>query len=204
MNDANPDLDALAGFLEHLDPRDAAAAAFARHLLDAGAVVRSLWGPVQMDVRGLSVQRGDMIVRFGVERGFSDGVLIGRADAADESGLRPIALAVFAWARANGIPLQLDDPDGIEVDLVTVGIPALDWVGAGNDDAVHRVHRAWFEHRRRLDRLQGRTRGRPSDVDLRAVIADGVAALEAAAPRAVPSRPTQDPAADPASSPRTV
>ena len=181
MTDTDLALDALPEFLAHLEARDADAAAFARHLLDAGAVVRSLWGPVQMDVRELTLQRGDMIVRFGVERGFSDGVLIGRADAGDDANLRPIALAVFAWARANGIPLQLDDPDRIEADLIAVGIAAIDWVGAGNDDIVTRVRGAWLEHRRRLDRLQGRTRGRPDAAELRALNAEGVAALEAAA-----------------------
>ena len=175
------DLHTVTRFLDHLAERDAKAAAFARQLLDAGAVVRSIWGPVQMDVWDLQLLRGGMIVRFGIERGFSDGVLVGRADPEVQPTLHPISLVVFAWARANGIPLPVDDPNRIEVDLSTQGIAAVEWIGAGHDDAVEQVRAAWLEYQRKRDRLQGRMRGRPADAELSALHAAGVAALEAAA-----------------------
>ncbi|TFW00188.1 hypothetical protein [Orlajensenia leifsoniae] len=182
MTDADPDLTNLPRFLEHLEQRDAVAAWFARRLVDAGGTVRVFWGPQQMDVWELRVQRGQMIVRFGVERGYSDGVMIARADAhASWNDLRPMRLAVLAWARANGIPLRLSDPEDLDVDLTSVGIVALDWVGAGHDTEVERVWRAWHEYRQQVDLLQGRTRGRPDGSDLAAVKAAGIAALEAAA-----------------------
>ena len=193
---AQPDVDALSRFLAHLAERDAEAAAFARQLLDAGAVVRSIWGPVQMDVWDLQLLRGDMVVRFGIERGFSDGVLVGRADAGARPALRPISLVVFAWARANGIPLPVDDPDHLEVDLATQGIAAADWVGAGHEDAVERVYAAWLDHQRKRDLLQGRTRGRPAESDVKALHATGVAALEAAAPAPMPLEEPSPPRTD--------
>jgi hypothetical protein len=114
MTDADPDLTNLPRFLEHLEQRDAAAAQFGRQLIDAGGIIRVFWGPEQMDVWELLVQRGRMIVRFGVERGYSDGVLIARAGTpASWNNLRPIQLAAVAWARTNDIPFFLDDPDNI-------------------------------------------------------------------------------------------
>lgn len=182
MTDADPDLTNLPRFLEHLEQRDAAAAQFARQLIDAGGIIPVFWGPEQMDVWELRVQRGQMIARFGVERGVSDSVLIARAGArASSNDLRPMRLAVFAWARANDIPFRVDDPDKLDVDLKSDGFDALDWVGDGHDADVERVRRAWLEYRQQADRLQGRTRGRPDESDLEAVKAAGIAAIEAAA-----------------------
>lgn len=69
--DATPDPTA---FLERLSTRDADAAQFARRLIDQGWTVSSLVGPVQMDVWELILERDDERVRFGIERGLSDGV----------------------------------------------------------------------------------------------------------------------------------
>jgi len=84
MTDATggtPDLTNLERFLDHLEPRDADAAAFARRLVHAdGWRVRSFVGPVQMDVWELVVERDGWWVRFGVERGYSDGILAMRGE----------------------------------------------------------------------------------------------------------------------------
>ena len=182
LTDADPDLTNLPRFLEHLEQRDAPAAQFARQLIDTGGVVREFWGPEQMDAWELRVQRGQMIVRFGVERGYSDGVLIARAGArALWNDLRPIRLAVLAWARANDIPFRLDDPGDLDVDLESDGFSALDWVGGGHDAEVERVWRALHEYRQQVDRLQERTRGRPDEPALAAVKAAGLVAIEGAA-----------------------
>ncbi len=184
MTDADSDLANLPRFLEHLEQRDAEAARFARQLIDAGGAIRVFWGPQQMDVWELRVQRGQMIVRFGVERGYSDGVLIARAGIPaswNDNALRQMRLAVFVWARANDIPFCLDDPDDLDVDLKSDGFAALDWVGDGHDADVERVERAWRQYRQQVDRLRGRTRGRPEESDVQAVKAAGIAAIEAAA-----------------------
>ncbi|MEL4317446.1 hypothetical protein WJX64_00360 [Leifsonia sp. YIM 134122] len=182
MTDADPDLANLPRFLEHLEQRDAVAARFARQLIDAGGTVRVFWGPQQMDAWELRVQRDQMIVRFGVERGYSDGVMIARGGThASWNDLRPMRLALLAWARANDIPFRLGDPEDLDIDLKSDGLAALDWVGGGHDLEVERVWRAWQEHCQQVDRLRGRTRGRPDESDLAAVKAAGLAAIEAAA-----------------------
>lgn len=178
----SPDLTNLERFLVHLHERDAAAAAFARTLLAEGATVRDFWGPEQMDVWELRVQRGDVIVRFGVERGFSDGVLLGPADAANgRPTLRPLRIAIFAWAVANDVPLRVEDPDDFAVDLTEHGIAAVDWMGEGHEPAVARVQRAWSDYRSDLDRQRRRAHGRPAESRVRAVKAAGVSAMRAAA-----------------------
>lgn len=182
MTDADPDLANLPRFLEHLEQRDAVASRFARQLVGAGGVVRVFWGPQQMDVWELRVQQGQMIVRFGVERGYSDGVMIARAGAhASWNDLRPMRLAVFAWARANDIPFGLSDPEDLDVDLTSDGFAVLDWVDGGHEAEVERVWRAWQDYRQQVDRLWWGTRGRPDESDLAAVKAAGIAAIEAAA-----------------------
>lgn len=66
----------LTPFLRHLEARDRDAAAFAAELsATPGWSVVSMIGPVQMDVWELLVEGGGWTVRFGVERGYSDGIL---------------------------------------------------------------------------------------------------------------------------------
>ncbi|MDQ0727338.1 hypothetical protein [Microbacterium sp. W4I20] len=77
-------------FLDRLSSRDPASARLARELLDAGWAVRDLFGPEQMDVWQLLLHRGTCTVRFGMERGYSDGVHV-----ADSTGAyRPLAAAM--------------------------------------------------------------------------------------------------------------
>lgn len=181
MTNTDLDLSNLPRFLDHLEERDAGSARFARQLIDAGGVVRVLWGPLQMDVWEVRVQRGEMIARFGVERGFSDGVLIGPAGPSTRMDLLSMRLALTAWAGATGVPFQVEDPDEFALDLASNGIAALDWVGAGNEARVTRVTQAWFDYRAQLERLMARTRRRPAESDLQAVRAAGSAAIERAA-----------------------
>lgn len=66
----------LLPFLRHLEVRDPDAATFAAELsATPGWTVVSMVGPVQMDVWELLVEGRGWTVRFGVERGYSDGVL---------------------------------------------------------------------------------------------------------------------------------
>ncbi|SDH64872.1 hypothetical protein SAMN04515691_0553 [Leifsonia sp. 98AMF] len=182
MNAPLPDTANLPRFLDHLQARDTDAALLARQLLDAGAAVIVFWGPQQMDVWELRVQVGDTMVRFGVERGYSDGVLVAPAGySSDWSRLVPLRLAVIAWARANNVPLPLDDPDEFDPGLTVHGRAVLDWVDGGHFPQVERVRLAWAEYRRQLRELRSGTLGRPDESELRAVRAAGVAAIEAAA-----------------------
>lgn len=94
-----------ADFLERLSARDPAAAWLAGALLDAGWSVRSLDGPLQMDVWQLLLERGTCRVRFGVERGRSDGVHV----ADDAGAYRPLAEAMSR--DAHGTTALAEDPD---------------------------------------------------------------------------------------------
>ncbi|MFT4188821.1 MAG: hypothetical protein QM621_09600 [Aeromicrobium sp.] len=76
---ARPDLTNLPRFLhrlgvDRLGPRDAEAAGLAQAALEAGWTVEDFIGPVQMDVWSLSLRRGERRLRFGIERGYADGV----------------------------------------------------------------------------------------------------------------------------------
>ncbi|MGW9159050.1 hypothetical protein [Microbacterium sp. NPDC055665] len=88
----------LAGFLDRLAPRDEAAAWLARRLLESGWSVCELSGPVQMDVWQLLLERGTHRVRFGIERGRSDGVLVRLGTGA----YRPILDAMSVNGEAPG------------------------------------------------------------------------------------------------------
>lgn len=181
MRDA-ADLTNLPRFLEHLGSIDQMAADLAGILLDAGGTVRTFWGPEQMDVWELRVQRGEMIARFGVERGYSDGIRIApAATPVDWGGLRSFHCAIIAWACANSIPLRLDDPDDVRIDLAKHGLSVLDWVGDGHDADVDRVHDAWMNYRSELNRLGNRAHGYPLKSHLSAARAEAIAAMEAAA-----------------------
>lgn len=136
------DLTNLPRFLSHLgDPeRDAASAGFAKKLIDDGGEITGFSGPEQMDVWELIVRRGGRLVRFGVERGYSDGALVRPADdTAHASRSVPVKLVVLGWARAMGVGLALDDPIAFRVDLLAHGTTALDWLDQGNDDVVMRI-----------------------------------------------------------------
>ena len=173
---SDPDPTVLPKFLAHLEPRDARAAGLARRLLDSGWDVESLSGPVQMDVWELTVRRDAVAVRFGVERGMSDGVLIGPAESAYDD-LVPLSFAVLGWARASGAELPLDDPDEFRPDYGAYGAQAAEWVRTGGRDAFARIaaaRRQYLLRRHSLDQRLG-------DVWLAQTKAWGAEMLEAAA-----------------------
>ncbi|MGW8482429.1 hypothetical protein ACWGJP_04780 [Microbacterium sp. NPDC055903] len=79
-------------FLARLSSADQDSAWTARELLATGWVVRDVLGPVQMDVWQLLLRGGECDVRFGMERGYSDGVHV-----ADEAGeYRPVTRMMSA------------------------------------------------------------------------------------------------------------
>jgi hypothetical protein len=87
----------LAEFLDRLAPRDESAARLVRDLIESGWSVLELTGPVQMDVWQLLLERGVRRVRFGIERGRSDGVLV----SDDKGAYRPILAAMSASGSAH-------------------------------------------------------------------------------------------------------
>jgi len=97
----------VSDFLGRLSSRDHAAAWLARELLAAGWSIRSLTGPVQMDVWELLLRRGTRTVRFGIERGRSDGVHF--VDGAET--YRPVVEAMSMGERAVS-PLS-EDPAAV-------------------------------------------------------------------------------------------
>ena len=139
------DLRNLPRFLKHLahPERDRVASQFAQRLLDDGGEVVEFWGPQQMDVWRLTIRRGGHLVGFGVERGYPDGVTVRPAAGTQWTQAISLKLGIFAWARANDVELILDHPYDFRVDLLADGIATLDWLDAGNDEVVLRVHQAF-------------------------------------------------------------
>lgn len=141
------DLTNLPRFLSHLGhpERDAASAGLAKKLLDDGGEITAFSGPEQMDVWELIVRRGGRLVRFGVERGYSDGALVRPVDDTAHVSHSvpvksvPVKSVLLGWARAMGVELALDDPIAFRVDLLAHGTTALDWLDQGNDDVVMRI-----------------------------------------------------------------
>ncbi|QIX27067.1 hypothetical protein ncot_11015 [Nocardioides sp. JQ2195] len=107
----------VSGLLSHLEPRDREAARFARLLLASGWEVITCWGPVQMDVWALELARGDIRVRFGIERGVSDGVLVRHP-----GGQEPLGRVVERWAATRGIDQPQLVPHGL-LALATLDVP---------------------------------------------------------------------------------
>jgi len=140
------DAHSVSRFLAHLGERDRALADFVRRLLDADWSVAECWGPEQMDVWSLTLHRDTYAVRFGIERGIVDGVLVGPAD--DRSvAFRPLAYAVLGWARSHGADVPLVDPDDFRPNVATHGVGALEWLAAGNDATLERISSAWAAYR---------------------------------------------------------
>lgn len=96
-----------------------------------------------MDVWRLTIRRGGHLVGFGVERGYPDGVTVRPAAGTQWTQAISLKLGIFAWARANDVELILDHPYDFRVDLLADGIATLDWLDAGNDEVVLRVHQAF-------------------------------------------------------------
>ncbi|GAT71734.1 amino acid adenylation enzyme/thioester reductase family protein [Microbacterium sp. HM58-2] len=182
---AELDLTDLPQFLARLGDRDAGAAALARQLLDRGWSVQSFWGPEQMDVWSLTVRREGRTVRFGIERGYVDPVMVASdGDGDAEPAYRLLSLAILGWARASGVDLPFPGVDlpfpGVKdfrPDLGAHGLEAIDWLAAGNDHVLARIDAAWKADRARRHEPAGRA-AEGIVVDARA---RGIRAIEEAA-----------------------
>lgn len=170
-----PDLNHVRTVLEYLATTEPEVVDFARLLLDDGGRVLEAWGPQQMAVWRLVVQRGAWQVRFHSERGYAEGASIARSTNPPPrfDDHRSIGLAIFAWARANGVPFRLAEPDNFDHGLVAHGRDALDWLNQGHDEDLERVFRAWYAYRSALGRRDGEA--------LRALKVGSVRAMEDAA-----------------------
>lgn len=140
------DLTNLPRFLKHLghQERDPVASKFAKQLLDEGGEVVVFWGPEQMDVWRLTIRRGEYLLTFGVERGRSGFVTVGPSTG-EHQWQTHLNFAIFGWARAHSIVLVLDDPLYFEADVLAHGAVALDWLSAGNEDALLKISAAYDE-----------------------------------------------------------
>ncbi|GAA2529035.1 hypothetical protein GCM10009860_05900 [Microbacterium mitrae] len=136
------DLTNLPRFIDHLRARDAGLSTFVRGLLGVGWEVSDFWGPEQMDVWALRLHSNGRALRFGIERGFVDGVLVG-SDGDRSIDFYPLSYAVLGWARSTGAVVPLEDPDHFSPDIGAHGWAALDWLAAGNDGNVARIRSAW-------------------------------------------------------------
>lgn len=148
MDNAAPDQARLARFLTRLEQQDRGRPSLARQLLDSGWPVDDFWGPVQMDVWGLTLRRGERAVVFGIERGVVDAARLGSVGGADGE-FHPLSFAVLGWARSCGAAVPLDDPDAFHPDLIAHGAAAIDWLDQGNDAVLERIQAAWKAYGRR-------------------------------------------------------
>lgn len=132
-------------FLKHLESRDPHAAELARKLLKKRWELRTLWGPEQMDVWRLELEKDGWIVAFGIERGMSDGAMVARVPTDEETApeFRQLTAAVIGWARATGADVPLTDPHWQALTLLVHGYEGLEWLQAGNDEAFVRISEAW-------------------------------------------------------------
>lgn len=171
-----PDLENVPSVIEYVSRQQPEVAQFAQLLLDDGGRVLTSWGPKQMAVWHLEIQRGNWVVLLRSERGFTDPATVARAVNDSSPSFNDyfhMGLAVFAWARANEVPFRLDEPDDFDHDLVEYGRHALDWLAEGNGDALDRVYGAWIEYRHNYWGLE--------DEALRTLQAESVSAMEDAA-----------------------
>ncbi len=129
----------------------------ARSLLHRGGRVIDAWGPLQMAVWHLVVQYKNWFLVLHSERGFGDLAIITPATNSRNywAHARPIGLAIFVWARANGVSYRLDTSDDIEHDLSAYGGDALDWLVGERVQILRRVHEVWLEGKHSNRRLQG-------------------------------------------------
>jgi hypothetical protein len=100
----------LDAFLAHLDGPQST---IARGMIDAGAKILVFWGPEQMDVWRLELGQGEVTVRFGIERGFSDGVEITHPRLRrrpPRDGVVPYIAAWMVWAWRTGVLTRAFDP----------------------------------------------------------------------------------------------
>lgn len=119
----------LPRFLTHLAERDPRAAALATRLLDDGWEVIVFWGPEQMDVWNLQVRKGRVVVAFGVERGFSDGVRVARERVRHHNFevSWSIGLLTLTWARVESMDYELPRWGEISDAPVEPALAALAW-----------------------------------------------------------------------------
>jgi hypothetical protein len=151
------DLTGFLLFLVHLQEADPEVAQLVQLILDDDGVVQSLSSPGHEDVWRLEMLRGDWLVLFRIQNGIVDSPRVRCASVhvstCDES--RPLGLAIFAWARAQGVAFRLDDPEDINHDLVNHGRAAIDWLSTGQGPALERVYCAWLTYRYASARLEG-------------------------------------------------
>jgi hypothetical protein len=72
-------------------------ATVAREMLEANVPIETFWGPEQMDVWRLDLRRGSVLVRFGIERGFSYGIEIDHPRLRRRSPGENLTPYIAAW-----------------------------------------------------------------------------------------------------------
>lgn len=169
-----PDANTLHRVLDYWATADPEIAQFARLLIDDDCRVLEAWGPEQMAVWHLELQRGNWIVQFHSERGAPEWARVVRATDPSPhwDNYRHMGLAIFAWARANAVPMRFDHPDDLEHDLMAHGRKVLDWLNDGHEEVLERVYGAWYAYQLARHRLGGEA--------VRALQANAVIAMEAA------------------------
>lgn len=134
------DLTRLPEYLDKVEADSPHSAALLRTLLDSGADILQFVGPVQMGVWWLELRAGDVAVAGTFERGFFDGVSVGRNRALHVDGSWPIGWLVMARSKATHAPLEWRGWDALWDPYLRDALPALDWFRDSVDlDLLHDI-----------------------------------------------------------------
>lgn len=139
------DADDSTRVLDYFDETQPDAAGFARALIARGGTITELWGPLQMSVWNLVIERGAWRVTLHSERGFGDWPVVSARTEADPREARryPAGLVVFVWARAHEVPFRVDRVEGFNHDLAAHGCDAMDWLDSAGPGMLDGAYAEW-------------------------------------------------------------
>ncbi|NRQ51374.1 hypothetical protein [Aeromicrobium stalagmiti] len=110
----------------------------AQHLLASGFRTVSAWGPVQMAVAHLRLQRGDLVVDLDTERGVT-AIAVRRGDLSV-----PLLVANYVRSRPASTADSVELPAGWQQQFPFDRAATIEWLADAKQDAIRAVaHLSW-------------------------------------------------------------